>query len=109
VLSYSGHIQSLVNPPGNPKASHWVGGAIGPDPEDWKAGARRRSGSWWETWAEWAIERSGAEVAAPEWLGSAVHPPLEAAPGSYVLDRVPEARPGPAIRTGAPTPARAAV
>jgi polyhydroxyalkanoate synthase len=89
VLSNSGHIQSLVNPPGNPKAAYWIGGQPGPDPEDWKATAERRTGSWWEPWADWALERSGAEVPAPAWLGSAAHPPLEAAPGSYVRDRVP--------------------
>jgi polyhydroxyalkanoate synthase subunit PhaC len=89
VLSNSGHIQSLVNPPGNPKAAHWVGGDAGPDPEDWKASAEKRSGSWWETWASWARERSGGEVAAPSSLGSETHAPLQAAPGSYVLDKVP--------------------
>jgi polyhydroxyalkanoate synthase subunit PhaC len=111
VLSHSGHIQSLVNPPGNPKASYWVGGAPGPDPEDWKAAAERRTGSWWENWGPWAVERSGAEVPAPEWLGSAVHVPLEAAPGSYVVDRVPEGQLGSTMRTEAPAeqPARASV
>ncbi|WP_448627768.1 PHA/PHB synthase family protein [Geodermatophilus sp. URMC 64] len=89
VLSSSGHIQSLVNPPGNPKSSYWVGGAPGPDPEDWKASATKRSGSWWEHWAEWTIERSGDLVDAPAQLGSTSYPPIEPAPGAYVLDRVP--------------------
>jgi polyhydroxyalkanoate synthase len=99
VLSSSGHIQSLVNPPGNPKSAHWVGGAPGADPEDWRAAAERRPGSWWETWATWATERSGAQVPAPDWLGSAVHPPLENAPGSYVVDRVPDDRVPPMTPT----------
>ncbi|WP_255363339.1 alpha/beta hydrolase [Geodermatophilus sp. DSM 45219] len=89
VLSYSGHIQSLVNPPGNPKASYWTGGEPGPDPHAWRAAAEQHTGSWWEPWSEWALERSGDEVPAPESLGSADHPPLEPAPGSYVRDRVP--------------------
>ncbi|MGY1712581.1 PHA/PHB synthase family protein [Geodermatophilus sp. SYSU D00758] len=89
VLSYSGHIQSLVNPPGNPKAHYWTGGEPGPDPNAWRAAAERHTGSWWERWAEWAIEKSGEEVPAPDSLGSAAHPPLEPAPGSYVRDRVP--------------------
>ncbi|MGY1823313.1 PHA/PHB synthase family protein [Geodermatophilus sp. SYSU D00079] len=89
VLSSSGHIQSLVNPPGNPRMSYWTGGPLGPDPEDWRAGAQRHTGSWWEHWAEWTVARSGEEVPAPTELGSADHPPQEAAPGLYVLDRVP--------------------
>jgi polyhydroxyalkanoate synthase len=102
VLSSSGHIQSLVNPPGNPKSAHWVGGTPGVDPEDWKASAERRTGTWWTTWAAWAIEKSGDEVPAPEWLGSDVHLPLEKAPGSYVADRVPDRQLGSMMRTGAP-------
>jgi polyhydroxyalkanoate synthase subunit PhaC len=89
VLSSSGHIQSLVNPPGNPKASYWTGGAPGPDPQAWRATAEQHTGSWWEPWAEWALERSGEERPAPDTLGSPAHPPLEPAPGSYVLDRKP--------------------
>jgi polyhydroxyalkanoate synthase len=89
VLSYSGHIQSLVNPPGNPKAHYWTGGEPGPDPQAWRASAERHTGSWWEPWAEWMLERSGEEVPAPSTQGSAAHPPLEAAPGSYVRDLVP--------------------
>ncbi|WP_246080356.1 PHA/PHB synthase family protein [Modestobacter altitudinis] len=89
VLSYSGHIQSLVNPPGNPKAHYWTGGEPGPDPQAWRASAERHTGSWWEPWAEWMLERSGDEVPAPAAPGSADHPPLEPAPGSYVRDRRP--------------------
>jgi polyhydroxyalkanoate synthase len=89
VLSYSGHIQSLVNPPGNPKAHYWTGGEPGPDPHAWRAGAERHTGSWWEPWAEWMLQRSGDEVPPPADLGSADHPPLEPAPGSYVRDRRP--------------------
>ncbi len=89
VLSSSGHIQSLVNPPGNPKMFYYTGGEPGRDPEAWREAAEKHSGSWWEAWAPWTIEKSGAEVPAPASLGSAEHPPLEAAPGSYVLDRVP--------------------
>jgi polyhydroxyalkanoate synthase len=89
VLSHSGHIQSLVNPPGNPKAHYWTGGTPGPDPQKWLAEATKQQGSWWEAWGPWTVERSGELVAAPSFMGTAVHPPLEAAPGSYVLDRVP--------------------
>ena len=89
VLSSSGHIQSLVNPPGNPKMFYYTGGEPGPTPEAWLEGAEKHKGSWWESWAPWTIERSGDEVPAPADLGSAEYPPLEPAPGSYVLNRVP--------------------
>ena len=89
VLSSSGHIQSLVNPPGNPKMFFYTGGEPGRDPEAWRESAEKHTGSWWECWAPWTIARSGEEVPAPTELGSAAHPPLEPAPGSYVLDRVP--------------------
>jgi polyhydroxyalkanoate synthase len=89
VLSSSGHIQSLVNPPGNPKAQYWTGGEPGPDPHAWRAAAERHTGSWWEPWAKWMLERSGDEVAAPTAQGSAEHPPLEPAPGAYVRDGRP--------------------
>ena len=89
VLSSSGHIQSLVNPPGNPRARYWTGGEPGPDPHAWRAAAEEHTGSWWEPWSEWAVGHSGEEVAAPETLGSGAHPPVEPAAGSYVRDRVP--------------------
>jgi len=89
VLSNAGHVASLVNPPGNPKATYWAGGEPGTDPETWQAGAQKHTGSWWEAWAAWVLERSGEEKPAPADLGSAAHPPLEPAPGSYVLDRDP--------------------
>jgi polyhydroxyalkanoate synthase subunit PhaC len=86
VLSYSGHIASLVNPPDNPKAHYWVDGPLGPDPQAWLDGASRREGSWWEAWAGWIGPHAGDRVPAPAALGSAEHPELEPAPGSYVLD-----------------------
>ncbi|MDF3312162.1 alpha/beta fold hydrolase [Rhodococcus sp. T2V] len=90
VLSYSGHIASLINPPGNPKAHYWVGDAPGPDPQDWLAGAERTTGSWWEPWADWVSQRAGGKVEAPPTLGSDQHKPLGPAPGMYVRDMIPE-------------------
>jgi polyhydroxyalkanoate synthase len=86
VLSYSGHIASLVNPPGNPKAHYWVGGPPGPDHEQWRQEATRQQGSWWEAWAQWLSARAGRKVAAPAALGSAQYPAGDAAPGLYVRD-----------------------
>jgi polyhydroxyalkanoate synthase subunit PhaC len=89
VLSYSGHIASLVNPPGNPKAHYWTGGPPVVDPEEWLAGAEKNQGSWWEAWAEWVIGRAGQRQPQPDKLGSERHPVLGPAPGLYVRDAVP--------------------
>ena len=88
VLSYSGHIASLVNPPGNPKAHYWTGGPPGADPDEWLAGADRQQGSWWEVWADWVSARSGERKAPPTELGSERYPVLSPAPGLYVRDAV---------------------
>ncbi len=87
VLSNSGHIASLVNPPGNPKASYWVGPKPGPDAEQWLAKATRKTGTWWEVWAEWSHKRSGALQPASRGPGSARYPATAAAPGQYVLEK----------------------
>jgi poly[(R)-3-hydroxyalkanoate] polymerase subunit PhaC len=84
ILSNAGHIASLVNPPGNPKAHYFVGPEPVPDPDLWRAAAERRSGTWWEHWADWVTARSGDERKAPARPGSRRHPAIEPAPGAYV-------------------------
>ncbi len=84
VLSNSGHIQSLVNPPGNPKASYYTGQQPGQDADQWLATATRHTGSWWEAWADWITPHSGAERPAPQSLGSPAFEPMTEAPGDYV-------------------------
>jgi polyhydroxyalkanoate synthase len=85
VLSSSGHIQSLINPPGNPKAKFFLNAAAPASGDDWLAGAQDQPGSWWNHWADWLAERSGPQVPAPRSLGSAKHPATLPAPGRYVL------------------------
>ena len=84
VLSSSGHIQALVNPPGNAKARFLVNESLPGEANEWLAGAEERSGTWWDHWLDWLTERSGDERRAPRSLGSAAHPPLDPAPGLYV-------------------------
>ncbi|MEU2001478.1 PHA/PHB synthase family protein [Rhodococcus sp. NPDC019627] len=86
VLSFSGHIASLVNPPGNPKSHYWEGGEPGPDPEAWLDAATKKTGSWWESWADWVSERAGERITASTRLGSDEHTVLGDAPGLYVRD-----------------------
>jgi polyhydroxyalkanoate synthase subunit PhaC len=86
VLSNSGHIASLVNPPANPKARYWTGDPPGPDPGAWLAGAQEHQGSWWQPWADWITQRSGDQRRAGQHLGSEGHNILDHAPGRYVRD-----------------------
>jgi polyhydroxyalkanoate synthase len=87
VLANSGHIQSLINPPGNPKACFWAGASRAPDAQAWLRRAAKQAGSWWPHWLDWIKPRSGELMSPPAELGSKENPPLEAAPGRYVLER----------------------
>jgi polyhydroxyalkanoate synthase subunit PhaC len=86
VLSTSGHIAALVNPPDNPKASYRINPDNPPDPNDWLAGAQTVPGSWWPDVVAWLAARCGPEKAAPEGLGGSGLEPLVEAPGTYVFD-----------------------
>jgi polyhydroxyalkanoate synthase subunit PhaC len=86
VLSTSGHIAGIVNPPG-PKAKHWTNDNHPSDPLEWKENATLQTGTWWEDWAKWIAKQGGPKVAAPAKLGSKSHPVIESAPGSYVRVR----------------------
>jgi polyhydroxyalkanoate synthase len=86
VLSNSGHIQALVNPPGNPKASYYPVEGAPADPNQWLAGATKVTGSWWEDWAQWTVARSGDSRPARRTLGNRRHPVIEIAPGRYVRE-----------------------
>ena len=85
-LSNGGHIAGVVNPPGQ-KAKYWigtVGGDSAPDADTWKQRATEVKASWWEPWRDWMGERGGG-MRQPPPIGSDAYPPLEDAPGSYVL------------------------
>ncbi|RJG13122.1 class II poly(R)-hydroxyalkanoic acid synthase [Pseudomonas cavernicola] len=84
VLSNSGHIQSILNPPGNPKANYFESGKLSSDPRAWYYDAKQASGSWWPQWLDWIQQRSGEQRETLLALGSQNHPPMEAAPGTYV-------------------------
>jgi polyhydroxyalkanoate synthase subunit PhaC len=86
ILSNSGHIQAILNPPGNPKASYFVNERYPADAGQWQASAQKRAGSWWEDWREWLGQRSGEQKAAPQGLGNEQYQPGTPAPGSYVFE-----------------------
>jgi polyhydroxyalkanoate synthase len=87
VLSSSGHVQSIVNPPGGKKASFVTNGSAHQTPAAFEQGAVTSEGSWWPHLAQWLATRSDAERRAPRQTGSARHPALCAAPGTYVMAR----------------------
>jgi polyhydroxyalkanoate synthase len=87
ILSTSGHIAALVNPPGNPKSSFHTGGDTSLDAKSWLKGAETHQGTWWTDVSTWLAERSGDLVPAPKELGSTRLQPLAPAPGTYVFDK----------------------
>ena len=89
VLSHSGHMQAILNPPGNPKARYYVQKDDGPLPDtadEWLKGTEEIAGSWWPFWMDWLQTRSGEKVKAPGKLGNTKYKPLDPAPGLYVME-----------------------
>ncbi|MGP1355518.1 class I poly(R)-hydroxyalkanoic acid synthase [Roseicyclus sp.] len=86
VLSESGHIAGIVNPPSKKKYGHYVNPEVKGTPEDWLKAAEYSEGSWWPRWEEWLASRSGKQVPA-RVPGEAGYPVLAAAPGTYVLEK----------------------
>jgi polyhydroxyalkanoate synthase subunit PhaC len=86
VLSTSGHIAAMVNPPGNEKARYQIAKQCPEDPEEWLRWAETCHGTWWPDYASWLAERCGEEKAAPAELGGGGLAPIGEAPGTYVYD-----------------------
>jgi len=86
ILSTSGHIAALVNPPGNPKARYQVNDSTPADAADWLKTAKTEQGSWWPDLLAWLGDRSGEQKPAPEELGGGGLRPIIEAPGTYVFD-----------------------
>ena len=84
VLSSSGHVQSIVNPPGNKKSAFVTHAGPHDTPEAFEQDAVRHEGSWWPHLAQWLAQRSDADKRAPRQPGSRAYPVLDAAPGRYV-------------------------
>jgi polyhydroxyalkanoate synthase len=87
VLSTSGHIAAIVNPPGNPKARFQVSEDNQPSPERYLSGATPQQGTWWTDYAAWLQDRCGPMKPAPSEMGGGRFEPLADAPGTYVFDQ----------------------
>jgi len=87
VLSGSGHIAGVVNPPSLGKYQYWTNDNIGDiSLADWIKGAQEHKGSWWPDWRQW-LGSIDAEEASARSIGTAELPPIANAPGSYVKVR----------------------
>ena len=85
VLASSGHIQSLLTAPGNPKAKFFTNKKIKDTCDEWIEGAEENAGSWWPYWDKWLKARSDDLKPAPKNQGNKSFPPLCKAPGEYVF------------------------
>lgn len=83
VVSESGHIAGIVNPPSKKKYGHYTNADMKGSAEEWMDGATYNEGSWWPTWDTWLSAKSGKKVPARA-PGDSDHPVLCAAPGEYV-------------------------
>jgi polyhydroxyalkanoate synthase len=86
VLSTSGHVAAMVNPPDNAKASYQMAKDCPEDPQEWLRRAETCHGSWWPDYADWLGARTGDEKAAPAELAGGGLEPIGEAPGTYVYD-----------------------
>ena len=87
VLSSSGHIQSILNPPGNPKSRYMTSEGMAANADEWQENSTKHTDSWWLYWQAWQAERSGNLKKAPLKLGNKAYPAGEASPGTYVHER----------------------
>ncbi|MEO1168721.1 MAG: alpha/beta fold hydrolase [Pseudomonadota bacterium] len=89
ILSQSGHMQAILNPPGNPKAKYFKSKKKTKPPasvDKWMESTEEVKDSWWPYWMEWLQSRSGDEKPAPAKLGSKANKASDPAPGTYVLE-----------------------
>ena len=86
VLSGSGHIAGVVNPPAANKYNYWTSDKKAKTPEDWLKSAKEHAGSWWTDWDAWLAPQSGAKIPARK-PGAGKLKAIEDAPGSYVKAR----------------------
>lgn len=87
VLSTSGHVAALVNPPTNTKSSFQTAEDNPSDPVEWLSTTQSHAGSWWNDYVTWLADRAGPAKPAPDELGRGRFAPIADAPGTYVFDK----------------------
>lgn len=87
ILSESGHIAGIVNPPSKKKYGHYTNDAGTSDPAEWREAATFNEGSWWPTWEIWLSPRSGKKIPARVPGSKKSYPVLAPAPGIYVKEK----------------------
>lgn len=87
VLSNSGHIQSVLRPPGIANTHYYTHSNYSLDAVTWRESCAEHKGSWWAHWSDWLIPRSGRKRKAPPRLGNDNYPPLCSSPGLYVMEK----------------------
>lgn len=88
VLSASGHIAGVVNPPEKEKYCYWTNSKLPKDPQKWFDGAKQHDGSWWPDWDKWLAKHAGPKNVKARKPGDGKLKVLEDAPGSYVKVRI---------------------
>lgn len=87
VMSGSGHIAGVVNPPEKKKYQYWTGAKPDGEFDDWVSNAKEHPGSWWPHWHAWINKRDKQTVQARVPGGDKLNS-IEDAPGSFVRVRV---------------------
>ncbi len=87
ILGSSGHIAGVINPPAKQRRNYWVNETLSKSPDTWFKAAKEHPGSWWTDWFAWLDTHSGEKRPAVTEMGSAEYPPIEAAPGRYVIEK----------------------
>ncbi|MDH6268688.1 polyhydroxyalkanoate synthase [Rhizobium sp. SG_E_25_P2] len=87
VVSGSGHIAGVVNPPDKKKYQFWTNGKVEGEYDDWLASAEETPGSWWPNWHGWILDQD-ARTVDPRKPGGDQLNPIEEAPGAFVRVRV---------------------
>ncbi len=86
IMSQSGHIAGIVNPPNKKKYGHYTNADLTLSPEEWLQQATFVPGSWWEDWGTWLASHAGPKKPAGP-VGSDAFKPISDAPGTYVRVR----------------------